>query len=68
MHLFMCIYMYMCVFMFKLQKVLASQAQICKVCCSFSLELHECKLMDFSEGIPFQNNITERKIKPEVII
>lgn len=36
--------------------------------CSLSPELHECKLVDFSEAVPFLNNITERKIGPEVII
>lgn len=36
--------------------------------CSLSPALPECELIDFSEAVPFQDSVTERKIRPEVII
>lgn len=34
---------------------------------SLSPALQECEHMDFSEAVPFQDNTTDRKIRPEVI-
>lgn len=35
---------------------------------SLSPALPKCELIDFSEAVPFQDSVTERKIRPKVII
>lgn len=69
MHLFVCVYIRRCACScLNFKRFMFLKHRSVKSGCSLSLELHECKLIDFSEAVPFQNNITERKIRPEVII
>lgn len=69
MHLFTCVCVCICVCSgLSLKRFMLLQHRSVKAGCCLSPELHECKLMNFSEAVPFQNNITERKIRPEVII
>lgn len=69
MHLFLCVYICICVCScLNFKRFMHLKYRSVKSGFSLSLELHDCKLMDFSEAVPFQNNITERKTRPEVII